>query len=134
MNPEDLVLIDTCMWVPFFNRPQSNTKRVIDSLLRGDQGAIAGPVVAEVLLGFRRKAEADWSSSVLRGVRYLEIVWDDWRAAARLGRVLASRGHILPLSDLVIASVARRIKCAVYSTDPHFDIVPNLKRFRPETD
>ena len=36
MNPEDLVLIDTCMSVPFFNRPQSDAKRVVDSLLRGD--------------------------------------------------------------------------------------------------
>ncbi len=134
MNLEDLVLIDTCTWVPFFNRPQSDTKRVVDSLLRGDRGAVVGPIVAEVLLGFRHQAEADWASSRLRGVRYLEVLWDDWRAAASLGRVLASRGHILPLSDLAISSVARRIKCSVYSTDPHFDLVPNLKRFRPETD
>ena len=40
MNPEDLVLIDTCMWVPFFNRPQSAAKGVIYSLLRGDRGLI----------------------------------------------------------------------------------------------
>ncbi len=134
MNPEDLVLIDTCMWVAFFNRPQSETKRIVDALLRGDRGAIVGPIVAEILLGFRRKAEADWASSLLRGVRYLEVLWDDSRAAASLGRVLAARGHILPLSDLAIASVARRLKCSAYSTDPHFDLVPNLKRFRPESD
>ena len=109
MNPEDLVLIDTCMWVPFFNRPQSGTKRVVDSLLRGDRGAIVGPIVAEVLLGFRHKAEADWASSLLRGVRYLDILWDDRGAAASLGRVLASRGHALPLSDLAITAVVPAI-------------------------
>lgn len=47
MNSEDLVLIDTCMWVPFFNRPQSDAKRAVDSLLRGDRGAIVGPIIAE---------------------------------------------------------------------------------------
>ncbi len=134
MNPEGLVLIDTCMWVPFFNRPQSDVKRVVNSLLRGDRGAIVGPIAAEVLLGFRHKAEADWTSSLLRGVRYLEILWDDSRAAASLGRILASRGHVLPMSDLAISAVARRYKCSVYPTDPHFDLVPNLKRFRPESD
>ena len=42
MKLEDVVLIDTYMWVPFFNRPQSDTKRVVDSLLRGDRGASCG--------------------------------------------------------------------------------------------
>ena len=51
MKLEDLVLIDTCMWVPFFNRPQSRTKQVLDGLLDEDLGVIIGPVLAEVLLG-----------------------------------------------------------------------------------
>lgn len=33
MNLADLVLIDTCIWIPFFNRPQSETKRAIDEQL-----------------------------------------------------------------------------------------------------
>ena len=27
-----LVLIDTCIWVPFFNRPQSAEKKALDAL------------------------------------------------------------------------------------------------------
>jgi predicted nucleic acid-binding protein len=132
MKLEDLVLIDTCMWVPFFNRPQSRTKQTIDELLDEDRGALVGPIVTEILCGFRHDAEADWVSSVLRGTQYLEVTWEDWRNAAKLGRQLAARGHVLPVSDLALATVARRYHCAVYSTDPHFDLVPELKRFTPE--
>ncbi len=131
MKLEDLVLIDTCIWVPFFNRPQSRTKQIVDELLDEDLGAIIGPILAEVLLGFRRNAHADWASSLLRGVHYLEVTWEDWRQAAAVGRTLASRGHELPLSDLAISAAARRLDCWVYSTDPHFDLIPDLKRFRP---
>jgi len=131
MNHKDLVLIDTCIWVPFFNRPQSRVKHIVDELLDEDIGVIVGPILAEILIGFRRTADADWASSVLRGVGYLDVNWEDWRQAATLGRKLLSQGHILPLSDLAISAVALRFDCSVYSTDPHFDLIPDLKRFRP---
>ena len=83
MRLQDLVLVDTCVWVPFFNRPQSAVKRTIDELLDDDRAALVGPILAEVLSGFRHDTEADWVASVLRGVAYVELIWDDWRAAAR---------------------------------------------------
>jgi predicted nucleic acid-binding protein len=127
----DLVLIDSCIWVPFFNRPQSDVKRTVDALLDEDRVALIGPILAEVLRGFRQDAHADWVASALRGVRYLDIAWDDWRSVARLGRHLAARGQQLPLSDLVLAAVALRWDCAVYTSDPHFNLFPDLKRYYP---
>jgi predicted nucleic acid-binding protein len=63
---------------------------------------------------------------------YIEAGWDDWRAAADLGRDLAAKGNKLPLTDLVVARIARRCHAWVYTTDPHFDLIPDLKRFRPD--
>jgi predicted nucleic acid-binding protein len=125
-----VVLIDTCMWVPFFNRPHSTEKKAIDALLDDDQGAVIGPIVAEILQGISREAQADYVASVLRGVRYENTVWEDWLAAARLGRRFAATRQQLPLSDLVLAAVSLRTGAELYSTDPHFDLVPELKRFR----
>jgi predicted nucleic acid-binding protein len=130
--PMDLVLIDTCIWVPFFNRPQSAEKRGVEALLDADQAALIGPLLAEILQGFRRDDRADWVASLLRGLHWLEIQWDDWCAAAGIGRRLAIRGHRLPLTDLVVAAIALRTDSAVYSSDPHFDLVSGLKRFTPE--
>lgn len=129
MALESLVLIDTCVWVSFFNRPHSAERKQIDELLDDDRVAIIGPILGEVLQGFRRDDQADWVASSLRGVREIEVGWDDWRNAARLGRQLSSRGHKLPLTDLVIAAVAIANDCPVFTVDPHFDLVADVKRY-----
>jgi predicted nucleic acid-binding protein len=60
---------------------------------------------------------------------YVELTWNDWRAVAELARELAGNGHKLPLTDIAVAIVAKRLDAFVYSTDPHFDVIPNLKRY-----
>ncbi len=125
-----LVLIDTCIWVPFFNRPQSAEKKAVDALLDEDRAVLIGPIVTEILQGIPREAQANHVASLLRGVRCLETVWEDWIDAARLGRRLAAVGHRLPLSDLILAAVSLRLDAEIYSTDPHFDLIGELKRFR----
>jgi predicted nucleic acid-binding protein len=126
------VLIDTCVWVPYFNRPQSVETKAVNALLDEDRAALIGPILAEVLQGFRRDDRADWVASSLRGLHYVQLQWDDWRSAARLGRRLKSNGHRLPLTDLSIAAIAIRTGSAVFTTDPHFDVVAGLKRFTPD--
>jgi predicted nucleic acid-binding protein len=128
----DLVLIDTSIWAPFFNRPRSAEKEAVDALLDEDRAALIGPILAEILQGFRRDDRADWVASSLRGLHYLVIEWDDWRLSARLGRRLAAKGHVLPLTDLAAAAIALRTGSAIYSTDPHFDLIADLKRFYSE--
>ena len=125
------VLVDTCIWVPFFNRPQSAEKKAVDALLDDDRAALIGPIVTEILQGFPREAQADYVASLLRGALYLEITWEDWQEAARLGRRLVASGHRLPLSDLILAAVAIRVDAEVYTSDPHFDLMLRLNRHRP---
>jgi predicted nucleic acid-binding protein len=126
----DLVLIDTGIWSAFFSKPASAEKHALDVLLDEDRVALTGPVLAEVLRGFRRTDQADWVASRLRLAHYLEPSWEDWRNAAALGRELAAKGHDVPLTDLVIAAVARRVHASVFSSDPHFDLISGLKRHR----
>ena len=126
---EDWVFVDTCIWASFFTKPDSPEKRAVDALLDHDRVALLGPIVAKVLLGFRRKEQADWIASRLRLTHYITAEWDDWRNAAELGRELAVKGHKLPLTDLNVATVAKRLNAFVYTVDPHFDLIPNLKRW-----
>lgn len=130
MSTADWVLVDTGVWSAFFSKPGSPEKRAVDALLDEDRVALTGPVLAEVLRGFRRTDQADWVASRLRLAHYLEPSWEDWRNAAALGRELASNGHDVPLTDLVVAALARRAKSFVFSADPHFDLIPELKRYR----
>ena len=127
----DCVLVDICIWASFFSKPNSPEKRAVDVLLDADRVALVGPIVTEVLLGFRRADQADWVASRLRLAHCPDIEWDDWQNASILGRSLMARGHKLPLTDLVVATVANRIDASVYTTDPHFDCVPSLERYVP---
>ena len=129
ISRNNFVLIDTCIWVGFFNRQTSRERVTVDSLLDEDRAAITGIILAEILQGFRRDEQADWVASSLRGLHDLEATWDDWRTAAKLGRQLAAIGHRLPLTDLVISAIALRSDCAIITTDSHFDLIADLKRY-----
>jgi predicted nucleic acid-binding protein len=128
VSTADWVLVDTGIWSAFFSKPSSREKLALDTLLDEDRVALTGPVLAEVLRGFRRTEQADWVASRLRSAHYLEPNWEDWRSAASLGRELASNGHDVPLTDLVVAALALRVEAFVFSADPHFDLIPGLKR------
>ncbi len=128
ISPIDLILIDTRIWAGYLNRNQSTERRTVDPLLDDDRAAITRMILAEVLQGFRRDEQsAGWPSS-LKGLHDVEPTWDDWRVAAKLGRHLAANEYRLPLTDLAIAVIALRNDCAVLTTDPHFDLIANLKR------
>jgi predicted nucleic acid-binding protein len=89
-------------------------------------------VLTEVLYGFRRQEQADWVASRMKNLGWIEVEWEDWWDAAAFGRRLAAAGHRLQLTDLVIAAVARRHVLSVYTVDPHFDLVADLRRFSPD--
>jgi predicted nucleic acid-binding protein len=128
---EHWIFVDTCIWASFFTRATSREKLTLDQLLAQDRVALIGPVVAEILRGFRRNEQAEWAASRLRLAHYMETDWNDWCRAAQLGRKQASLGHDLPITDLVLAAVALRLNASIYTTDPHFDGIQGLKRFWP---
>jgi predicted nucleic acid-binding protein len=125
-----LVLVDTCMWVQCFNRRRSPTQHAVKELVEAHRAALIGPILTEVLMGFRREAEADYVASRLRGLELLDVVWKDWRMAARLHRQLIASGHTLPLSDLALAAVCQRVECSIFTDDPHFDVIRGIRRYR----
>jgi len=130
---EDWVFVDTVIWAAFFTKPGSTEKKAVDELIDADRVALIGPVVAEVLRGFRRKDQADWVASRLRLAHYATTEWDDWRDAAELGRNLAAKGHDLPITDLILAAIALRLGASVYSSDPDFDLIEDLRRYSSGT-
>ena len=123
------MVVDTCIWASFFRKPLSPEKRAVDELIDQDRVVLIGPIITEVLRGFRKQREADFAVSALRAAHCPDVIWEDWRKAADLGRELAALGHKVPVTDLVIGAVAVRQNFCVYTSDPHFDLIPDLKRF-----
>ncbi len=123
------VLIDTCVWAEFFNRRGTRIHGAVHDLIEQDRAALIGPVVTEILIGFRRDPQAEWVAASLRGGVCYDLTWRDWCDAARLGRALRRAGHTLPLTDLALSTVALARSIPVATIDPHFDSIPGLSRF-----
>jgi predicted nucleic acid-binding protein len=122
-----VVIADTSVWIPFFNRPQSAEKRELDTLLDADRIVLVGVVLAELIQGCRTLSEAQSITSKLAGLHFLDTRMTTWKRSGELAFALRRRGLTLPLSDLVIAALALEHQHAVYTLDPHFEQVPGLQ-------
>lgn len=121
-----MVIADTSVWIPFFNRPGSPEKRELDALIDADRLALVGVVLTELVQGCRTPAEVNTIVSRLSGLRFLETSFSTWKRGGELSFALRRRGITLPISDLVIATLALEHRCEVYALDPHFEQVPGL--------
>jgi predicted nucleic acid-binding protein len=89
--------------------------------------AVCGVVRAEVGRGIRQpkvrgRFKAFWD--VMLNVPTDNRIWD---AVEELAWRLDREGEVLPLTDLVIASCAKRIGAAVLTLDHHFARIPGLR-------
>lgn len=121
-----MVIADTSVWIPFFNRPESPEKWAIDALIDADRLILVGVVLAELLQGCRTPKEANVILTKLTGLRFLETSFSSWKRTGELAFSLRRKGITLPLSDLIIAAIALEHSCQVFTLDPHFKKIPGL--------
>ncbi len=118
-----MVLVDSCVWI-HANSPKGDllVKVALEALLEEYEAAWCGPVKLEVL-GAARKEKRKALSFFFDVVPYL--VGDDsvWEEAKELSWRIRDAGHSLPWNDLLIAVLARRHQCRVYTLDAHFDLL-----------
>jgi predicted nucleic acid-binding protein len=97
-----MVFADTSVWIPFFNRPASRDKGVLDLLINADEVALVGVVLAEVLQGCRSQEERDDLTETLIALPGSDPGYLDQGRQPIIHA--SSERHYLALSDLVIAA------------------------------
>jgi len=125
------IVVDTSVWIDFFNRPHSPVTLHLQSLLRNRQVVLVGMVLAEILQGIKNPEEARRVRESLDRLPFLETTRAKWQKAGELSAQLRRKGLTLPLSDLIIAATALQEEVAVFTLDPHFKKVPTLKLYIP---
>ncbi|MGO9016279.1 MAG: PIN domain-containing protein [Dissulfurispiraceae bacterium] len=120
------VLIDTSAWVASF-RKNEETRKKIKRLIEEDRAAICGVVVYELLQGIRDNDEASVIEKALQGLHFYETSQEVWHSAGLSSCLLRRNGVTIPMSDVVIAAVARMYDLEVLTTDAHFKQIDNLK-------
>jgi predicted nucleic acid-binding protein len=125
------VVVDTSVWIDFFNQPHSSVTLHLQNLLRNRQVVLVGMVLTEILQGIKNPEEARRVRESLEPLPFLETTLEKWQKAGELSAQLRRKGLTLPLSDLIIAATALHEEVAVFTLDPHFKKVPNLKLHVP---
>jgi predicted nucleic acid-binding protein len=128
-----MVIADTSVWIPFFNRPDSSEKYALDMLIDADEVVLVGVVLAELLQGCRTLAERTTLSEALLALRYFEVSQATWSNTGDLSAQLLRKGVTVPLSDVLIAALAIEHDCRVYSLDAHFRKIPGVVLYVPST-
>ncbi len=115
------ILVDTSIWIEYFKGNKMVQKLVHDT--KDFQCFIIGPVLTELLLGIKTISEKEQFTSCMSVLPMLDIENDDWINAGNIGNSLRQKGITIPLTDLIIFSVADRNGCAIFSLDKHFQII-----------
>ena len=111
------LLPDTCAWIEFFKgKPTPMAQALERELLQGEV-ATCGVILYELIQGIKSSKEEKLVLNALQAVTHLEMSAELWIKAGRLSAVLRRNGHILPLSDLVIATLAREHKLSVLTIE-----------------
>jgi predicted nucleic acid-binding protein len=122
-------LVDTSVWIDFF-RGVASIKELLTKLIARDRVFTAGPVLFELLQGIRSPEERGQVKEALLSVNFLEINPEGWEAASLISRELRSQGITIPLTDLLLAQLAKAHDLEIISLDPHFDQIPGITHRR----
>jgi len=126
------IIVDTCIWIEYF-RGVSKIKEAITILINEHSLFLCGIVVYELFQGIKNPKEREMVQSDFEAFPYLEMNRSAWEKAANLSLSLRNKGITIPPSDLILASLALENKCMVFTKDSHFDTIPGISLYSPET-
>ena len=123
------VVIDTSAWIDFFRSGNGKVADSVARLIDADQAIMVGPVMTELLRGVRSDKESHQLKTLLAALPYVEVVREDWEVAGNTLQKLRTCGVTLPLTDVLIATVASRHRLPVLTLDKDFNHLP-VDRFQ----
>ena len=123
-----MILVDTSVWIDFFNSSSSHASRELHRLIEeGGSVALTGIIVTEVLQGLSRnvnRIDSYISSLAVLEPRSLST----YRESAAISRLARSNGFSLTTVDTLIAAIAIEHQVALFTLDKDFS---SIFRFTP---
>ncbi len=119
------VIADTCVWIAYF-RGEPALSGKLETLIKKDAVCICGIVLYELFQGLKNENEKTAIEDALKGLRYLEMHEDTWKAAGILAKELKKTGITLPPSDIFLAQISIENNCKIFTIDSHFKKIPKI--------
>jgi predicted nucleic acid-binding protein len=121
----DGIFIDTSIWIDFFNHNRHES--LIRKGLTGNTVYTCGIVLVELLQGASDKKELDSLCAFFRGLNTLPMEEDLYEKCGLLQQKIRKNGHLIPVSDAIIATLCLTHHLPLYTKDRHFKQVPGLQ-------
>ncbi len=126
-----MIIIDTSVWISFFNRPVSKEKEEVDRLIDSEEVVMVGVVLTELVQGTRSLKEKRLIKEALLALPYFETSQSTWLLAGEISSKLLQAGVTLGIPDLVIAALAQEHSSPIYSLDSDFQKIPRIQLYNP---
>ncbi len=116
-----MVVVDTSVWIDFFNNPEMEGNNRLEELIRDqNRAAICGVILQEILQGIREQKSYDLTRQRLLFLPFLESTREVHILAASIYRDLRKRGLTVPSVDAAIAAIAIHHGFPLFTRDNHF--------------
>ncbi len=113
-------LVDTSVWVEFLRGEKIAIKQRLEKLLDENRAVVAGIILAELLTGISDEKDQRFLEECFFGLPCLETTREIFAMAGKMGAALRKKGITMPLSDLLIAALAKAHGLTVLTLDNHF--------------
>lgn len=117
---KDNVLIDTSIWIDYFQDASSGLSEQVDELLSHSDIYVPRVVAAELVQGARSEKEITVINEFFEAFYIVGETESSWFTAGKLSYALKKKGRMANLIDCYIAVIAREQNCAVLTLDKHF--------------
>lgn len=114
------ILIDTSIWIDYFQNKPSTLSNKVDAILSGDGVYVPKIVVAELIQGASSQKEISVVEDFLDAFNIIDQKEDTWIEAGKLSYRLRKKGRNINLADCYIAIIAGAYKCSIFTLDKHF--------------
>lgn len=114
-----MILVDTNVLIDFWKNPTEDYRQIFEQ----QEIATCGVITAEILRGSRSAKEAEKLRRALACFEYLCFEEADWIELAALFAKLKKSGLTVPFQDGMIAYLAVKNNCALWTHDRHFQLI-----------
>jgi len=124
-----MILVDTNVIIDFWDKPTEDAKKIFEE----NEIATCGVIKTELLRGSNSDKQFIQMEEALNDFTYLPFLKKDWIDLSKQFITLKQNGLVVPFQDAMIAYLAIKNSCEVWTNDKHFRlmqvVLPELKLF-----
>ena len=114
-----MILVDTNIIIDFWNKPTTEIQKIFED----NDIATCGVIKTELLRGSNSDKQYVQMKNALDDFSYLPFSENDWLSLAKQFIAFKQNGLVVPFQDAIIAYLAIKNKCELWTNDKHFKLI-----------